>query len=441
MPTPTIPPVDAVHIERGFVIGETLEESVVLDGVASMRYIFFAEAGAIVTVYLTTGNPQGFAINYLVTSVDGSLLHPAAQEGNYRVFILPQTGRYSITINPSEYAHVTSLLEFTLRVSESPAVPLEPDQPQTIIPDADTGMTRFTISGQIGDRRVVFVESPDVHPHIRLFVRETSEAQAHDITMRLTHQRGRVYVPPFTLEAGRAYSLGVLYGTADTEFTVTLDAVDPLPLAYGDEAESALDGSQRGNYYTFQGEYGDFVDVRVLSDEGDDLDAVLVVYSPDGRVVGFDDDGGPGLDPEIRGLLLNMSGEYTISVQGSRPAETGAYTLRLDRNETYTLTEDAPRTVYLDKAPAETLVFSGQAGEDVRIAVRRIEGRWSPRVTVVQQGRELFSLPESDVQRLEYGFTVPSDGQLLVRFERVHFSAQGTGPVLVVSLERLNFAD
>jgi hypothetical protein len=83
--------------------------------------------------------------------------------------------------------------------------------------------------------------------------------------------------------------------------------------------------SAAGDRWTFSGAAGEIVDIRL---DSADFDPALELIAPDGSSLDTDDDGGVGLNAEIR-VMLPADGEYTILARGFGGG-SGAYSLSLD---------------------------------------------------------------------------------------------------------------
>jgi hypothetical protein len=110
---------------------------------------------------------------------------------------------------------------------------------------------------------------------------------------------------------------------------------DIRSISYGERVRSRLDRSdptdpERGSIaepVTFEGSAGDDVVVSMSSGA---IDTYLLLAGPGGNIVAEDDDGGTGLNSEIRTSLAE-GGEYTIWAGSYGRDETGLYTLELQR--------------------------------------------------------------------------------------------------------------
>jgi len=144
--------------------------------------------------------------------------------------------------------------------------------------------------------------------------------------------------------SGEYYIVATSYSSRDTfEYQLSLSeggsggGRDLRSIQIGETARGEIDqndpqSSQYRGYIepvSFQGEAGQTVDIEMTSDEGD---TYLFVVDPDGNDIAEDDDGGSGLNSAIRGLELQMSGQYYIVATSYRSDATFEYELSLTRS-------------------------------------------------------------------------------------------------------------
>jgi tetratricopeptide (TPR) repeat protein len=85
--------------------------------------------------------------------------------------------------------------------------------------------------------------------------------------------------------------------------------------------------ARQGDLWTFQGTAGQAVTLRMEQDNSE-LDTYLTLYSPDGTLLGENDDPGGSYDSLIAQVVLWDTGPHTIVVRGLGNS-SGAYTLKL----------------------------------------------------------------------------------------------------------------
>ena len=96
------------------------------------------------------------------------------------------------------------------------------------------------------------------------------------------------------------------------------------PVAIGDTIESFIDFSGDTDFFAFEGEKGQSIDITVIT-KGSDLDSLLVIYGPDGELFAKNDDLFPTTSLEPVPEFLNPRG-IDSRVNGELPAD-GTYLL------------------------------------------------------------------------------------------------------------------
>lgn len=121
-------------------------------------------------------------------------------------------------------------------------------------------------------------------------------------------------------------------GSPDGTFTLSVTEVGSSPSTGGAEAGAPASGECGGSVlaynctitvspngatqtvFTFEGTAGDAVDISAVSLMEDEEDSELVLFSPGGRELVRNDDGGEGFNPLIKRFLLPETGTYTLEL-------------------------------------------------------------------------------------------------------------------------------
>ena len=228
------------------------------------------------------------------------------------------------------------------------------------------------------------------------------------------------------------------------------------PMAIGDTIESFIDFSGDTDFFAFEGEKGQSIDITVIT-KGSDLDSLLVIYGPDGELFAKNDDVFPNTSLEPMPESLNPRG-IDSHVNGELPAD-GTYLLAVSNvalpnlnasfgglNYSYTLsiggktddhaacgsgeetplTFDEPVTGVItltgdpaSREPHDSDGFRFEASEGTVIALRvEVEMPTQPLIIVTQlglvdaSGETLVSIqgnPNGLEVRID-GFLIPADG-------------------------------
>ena len=254
---------------------------------------------------------------------------------------------------------------------------------------------------------------------------------------------------------------GVNGATNDYKLALIIDNHGDTPdtataMAIGDTIESFIDFSGDTDFFAFEGEKGQSIDITVIT-KGSNLDSLLVIYGPDGELFAKNDDLFPNTSLEPVPELLNPRG-IDSRVNGELPAD-GTYLLAVSNvalpnlntsfgglNYSYTLsiggktddhaacgsgeetplTFDEPVTGVItltgdpaSREPHDSDGFRFEASEGTVIALRvEVEMPTQPLIIVTQlglvdaSGETLVSIqgnPNGLEVRID-GFLIPADG-------------------------------
>jgi hypothetical protein len=142
-----------------------------------------------------------------------------------------------------------------------------------------------------------------------------------------------VVVDSYDAYTSGAYIIGynadeetMVAATVGTDIPVTVTG-DILPIAYGDQIDSQLDGAEQR--YSFDGSANDAVTIEMTSNN---LDAFVQLLDENGELVGQDDDSGQAFNAHLE-ITLPADGAYIIvaSVRIGNPI--GTFSLRLTSDE------------------------------------------------------------------------------------------------------------
>lgn len=292
--------------------------------------------------------------------------------------------------------------------------------------------TYFRFSGQAGDVVSVGVKSAQFNPYVTLIDPFGGEIGWDDDSGGYPNALlGPVILPQTGDYALRVTSYDY---NASGVFTLDLEKLKLQPIRYGETVEVEFSGKERGQYFVFEAQSGDLVNIVALSDGT--LDTRLRVRSTDlynsGYDLAYDDDSGPGFDPEITRLLLPYATRYVIILEPYTVREMpGKVTLRIDTTPLPSL-DEGPQTLVLgEKRTQDVVGFTGKAGEKVRIAVRVVSGRVDYMSVVVSQNAlDMAVINGNNIHDVSFSVTVPQDGRVTVRIDNY------TTAVLEVLLER-----
>jgi hypothetical protein len=376
------------------VTGELTEQT------QTIIYSFSGSAGDIVTIDL---NSSDFDPLVRLFGPDGSILIEDDDSGGgiqARIsgFVLPASGTYEIQADSFRGidSNRAALGVFTLLLTLTPA-PVQPTE--TPIPPSATPVP-------------------------------TTEPTAEPTTQRTPENAQPAGTPPATA-VPQASATPV---TANPTQPITPNDLANLRLlGYGDTATVIFDGvpgaSER---FRFAGRAGDLISLKVTS--AGDVDTAVRIFGPDGALIAEDDDSGAGLDPELYAVNLPQDGDYIITLYTLSPAAQSSVTITLTGVGGSSL-ERGPVSVTLsDKLAPQSLTFTADAGQTIRltvVSVSQIGG--DPVIQVQQNGQLLASNTVGQNLRMSFEFVVPASGRVDVKIIR-DIGAYG---VIELGIERL----
>lgn len=237
--------------------------------------------------------------------------------------------------------------------------------------------------------------------------------------------------------------------------TIAPTPIGPQQIAYGDVATGSISNVQPERIFTFAGNRGDVITIRLERQSGD-LDTVLALLDSAGHELAMNDDA-PGpvpSDSRIEQFRLPASGMYTIvATRFQRGAGTtsGEFMLTLRRIEMpvgATPTPAGPQRIAYgqtvvgvinDSSPVVAYTFSGQQGEVVRISLARLNPADSldPYLRLMDTaGHELAANDDAPspadpttTNAQISGFRLPATGEYVIlatRFQETRGTTSGT---------------
>ncbi|MCZ7546698.1 MAG: PPC domain-containing protein [Anaerolineae bacterium] len=202
----------------------------------------------------------------------------------------------------------------------------------------------WTFEGQSGQQVSVAMQSAEIDSFLTLNGPDGQEVAADDdsggnrdalifgLTLPETGAYTIVARAFDDYQTGR-YRLILMHGAATPEPSTPTPAPTSVPagaLSSGVAVEGMLPAGAT-EAWTFAGEAGDVVSLALATAA---FDAYLSVYGPDGALLAFDDDSGPGTNALVHEVALPAGGVYSVEVRAAAGYGGGAYTLTLYDQDT-----------------------------------------------------------------------------------------------------------
>ncbi len=214
----------------------------------------------------------------------------------------------------------------------------------------------YTIEGQAGDLLEVRASSDDFDAY--LIVRGPGDVEFHNDDADSATRNPRILD---RLPEGGTYSIGVtsfapgetgayklIAGVSQRPIDHSLSSSETGELASGDER---LEAGEYADNFTFSGEAGDLVELRLSSA---DFDPYLMLRGPEDVVVD-NDDAAPGDTSALITATLPASGEYRVMATSYAPAQRGTYLLQVTGAQVTAQARRSIRTLFVNADDGETL--------------------------------------------------------------------------------------
>ena len=373
-------------------------------------------AGALVYSTEKTADASGMVTLELVTSEDD-------QPGDYSVKALRASGN-----QPSVILTATAKAAPTLASSAAGGA-------QMIVGSLIDGGAEVEFDGAGGQYVLITVASDDFDPAAALIDREDFELAYNDDSRGLKDAIIGPVKLPYSGEYDLAISAAPLMmaqGAESGAFTVAIEPISLMPIAFDTDVSFALSAASPAIYYRLPVQTGDSLTVTV--DSGGALDTLLQVASPAGEEHAFDDDSGSGFDAELSNLVFDRAATYVLIISTFDGA-SGSGTINIARNPVHSL-DDGDVTITLnDKAIRDLVIFDAAEDEllvlNLEVVYGDVEDLY---VTATIDGMEVMSYSTMGLpDELPLAFVTPMSGRVVVTLEKFGYD---DGITLDVSLER-----
>lgn len=411
--------------------GDTLEGSLTAAR-SFIEYTFEGELGSYISVTMIADNFDAYL--RLRDSKGNEVASDDDSAGNLNARI----GPFKLPFNDTFTIVATSLSgtasgDFTISLVAAEVNNIE--YTQTVNGELTTAQTAITynFTGQAGDSVRIAMNSDDFDSYLRL-----ASASSPSVDLITNDDGGgslNALIGPYTLPSTGEYVITAasLGGTSTGAFTLSLSKVEMIPLTLGQVTSAELTSADP-LYFSFEGQVSQAINIRVDSD--DTIDTTLSLLGPDNYELTSDDDSGGRIDPEIRSYVLGQDGIYTILVKPYSEAETGKFTIIVSEVELPSLDDSAQQLRLSDKQTRQVVVFTGKAGEKVRLsfALNDSNSTFSPSLTITQAGTSLTYISTSTVNEVSFVITIPSDGRVNVQIDDYSYVSH----IVTATLERLS---
>jgi hypothetical protein len=407
-------------------------------------YSFRGKADEVVTV-IADGSRSGNAAPCLsLTDANGILVASSKSEywnnlprGTMRYVSLQIDGEYSIRVDFCN----TSNSEFTLHLDLTPAIAVKYGQIIKGVPINPGNASGYEFDGLMGDEVFIQLGPTGLNAQVEIFCvpRPICGNPGSNYNVLATYNIiPGTYPNPIMLPVSGKFMLVIQTVNGPSEFNLAINRVAPSRIEYGDTVEVRLNEMSSVGQYSFTGEFGDSVRVKVES--GGRIDTTLALLTGRHNLlntsnVSFDDDEGDGFDPEFNKILLPENDVYTILLQPYQLGDKGLVRLSVTHEPNLSLDEQSQPITLTNKYATKVVEFTEKASRNVRLTLKRIAyAATLPQLTIYQKSKVIATSASSNAEVSSIEFLVPEDGRVVV-------FVNGSPGTVELSLERLGQAE
>jgi hypothetical protein len=385
---------DVTTIEAG-----TLISGAITTDAPEILYTFEGEAGDTITISMWAVDP-GLDSYLILMLPDGTeIARDDDSGGNLNSLIgpfsLPEDGAYTVKATRFGGLDGSSTGGFELQLLNVEVAPLTPNEQYTVELNDDMPSAYFSFTPQTDQAYVLTGTSIAGDTG---FLINVNTAGGETFNQIYGQVGGMGLIDPLLLpDAGQSHVIEVLRqidpanAMAGDTVTVqmTLGTVETAPITLGTPVTGDLDPAMPTMHYAFEGAAGDVL--RIEAEQIGTEPYEIQVYSPQGYVVNggatlyAPDENGLVIDP----LVLDADGEYLLLVhlfdyQGTGQLGKASYSVTLGETETPALTAGQAMENSFPSPDVYQHVYRymGTAGEQVRITLESLDGRYGPSLDV-----------------------------------------------------------
>lgn len=386
-------------------------------------WTFAATEGDVISAEarVTHGDPS--PLSFQIRTQNGGVVATVSGDASGRAVapqvLLPVTGHYTIAVGILDAAYtgaltyeLTALLESTQ--ARSMGAVLEPEQSGAGALSSADIRDVWLFEGRQGDLAQVVVIAREGGLAASLLSTDWHAASAAGRPDALASAErsdaGLLALDPVALPADGVYAIDLSAPPAAPAGYIVHLASEPAgalpaaPLPPGGAVEGRLSSTTLRQAWTFAGQQGDVVTLRVASDSRGTLSPALALYAPGGETLALAQ-AGPEGEAQIQPYALPESGLYTFSVTrrlGPLGGTEGRYRVDL-------MLEPAPapatrllrygqvgRSWINASAPVEEWVFEGEAGDVIEAEVSVLSGTLDPVLRLFGPGGAQLAATDRD---------------------------------------------
>jgi hypothetical protein len=397
-------------------------------------YQYKAEAGELVVFQISAARhiPQlafdlSFGLEYVYESLH---IGPDSSVTLTRTRIMPETRTYTLSLGSNTPDGGPQ--PYTLRQIVSETQTLDFGHVCEGVMSEELPVSVYRFEGAAGD--IINLSATAPYPLLlTLYYSSATPFNSTEIANSSSYHSapGLVAVEPFRLPFDGTY-IAVLrrqyipdpaLALVGDNYRLYLSRIEAQTISYDTPVEDELTADVPFAYYRFALELGDVISAQVRTDGAPDT--TLTLFGPELYEVYTDDDGGPGLDPEIYRFTVAqivpaetaLDGDYLLRVRAATPNEFGPFRLTLNLAASGELSETPTLWCWASKGQYNVYFIDAEAGETLTLWARLLSGPAMPQITVNQSGQPLVTLNALTGTESTTTFIAPASGRLLVQLD------------------------
>lgn len=388
---------------------------VLMEDTRTAHYGFSAQAGDRISLTLASRDFDAYLIleanGQEVASNDDS---EGSLNASIRDFTLPEDGEYVVNVTSADGQGTGT---YTLTVIYLPVQDIQFDEDITVSFTNGMISSLYRFAGEAGTTISVSMSSVEIDSRLTL------TNSAYELTYDDDGGGGlNALIGGFTLPETDTYFITAsTFSQVQTgSYTLKLKRTELLPVAANSKTQAQM--KDDALFFVYQGHVGEKVSARVISDGS--IDTLLSIKNPHGQIVGWDDDSGNALDPEIRDIFLDQDGEYVLLVQALSGNASSDLTLDLEVEKPTVITCGTAQTLaFNQKLSQAVFVYDARAGQLLQVTISAAPNiLQNINVNIVQDGNYLVSVSgDSQLPALTAEIEFTTAGRVQIQISDYYF--------------------
>jgi hypothetical protein len=195
-------------------------------------------------------------------------------------------------------------------------------------------------------------------------------------------------------------------------YSISFVEGEPQAIQSGETVTGAITEEQPFALYSLPTEAGTTYSVSV--DGADGFDTSLQLQSRVRGLFGFDEDGGPGVNPEIYRKTATTDDEALLLVYPHFEGDTGEFSIAIEAEPAPSITDQAQVVRVGGKEFSPVVRAEGEPGTVGTVSIRPLDGEASLKLSVSDGQQEIASSSSENASQVSRDFTFPESGEVTI---------------------------